>query len=233
MRGFVANAVLIASFALPLCLHAQVHNPAHTAPPSVHASYRTFASGRPAPRQARSAATTAHHYTRLSIPPVQGSSLINSGQTSCILNPSYSNSPYCRQFYSGRPAWGYQPLYPFWMPSGGYDTSEEAPPPPEPETDSGLADEVDNLAAQVGMMRQDQAQREYRSNVPPAASEPSPPATVLVYRDGHQVEVQNYAIVGDTLWVISGQTTRRVPLTDLNISATQHLNESRGIDFNP
>ncbi len=84
------------------------------------------------------------------------------------------------------------------------------------------------------MMRQDQALRDSRgapSGEPSMAAEEKPPTTLLVYRDGHQVEVQDYAILGKTLWVFSAQTTRRVPLADLDLSATQRVNGDRGVDF--
>ena len=58
-----------------------------------------------------------------------------------------------------------------------------------------------------------------------------PPATLLVYRDGHQMEVQNYAILGKTLWIFSDQSTRRVPLADLDLASTQRVNGERGVDF--
>jgi hypothetical protein len=45
------------------------------------------------------------------------------------------------------------------------------------------------------------------------------------------VEVQAYAILGKTLWVFSNQMTRRVPLADLDLAATQRVNIERGIDF--
>jgi hypothetical protein len=66
---------------------------------------------------------------------------------------------------------------------------------------------------------------------PPAAVQEKPAATILVYRDGHQGEVQNYAILRQTLWVFAGETTRRVSLADLDLQATKRLNDERGVDF--
>ena len=86
------------------------------------------------------------------------------------------------------------------------------------------------------MMREDQAAGEFRgapAPEPPEATEENIPATVLVYRDGHQMEIQNYAILGNTLWVFSEQRTRQVPLADLDLAATRRLNEDCGIDFVP
>jgi hypothetical protein len=57
------------------------------------------------------------------------------------------------------------------------------------------------------------------------------PQTVLVFKDGHQIEVSNYAIVGTTLYDLTPGHSRRVPLTELNLTATAQQNDSRGIDF--
>jgi hypothetical protein len=164
---------------------------------------------------------------------VTGTSLISSGQTSCLLNPSYAGSFYCRQFYSGRPSLGVEPVYPYWFPSAGYEPDQAAPAAGEPEPDP-LAAQVDNLAAEVEMMREDQALRDSRgapSGEPSLEAEEKPPTTLFVYRDGHRVEVQDYAIQGKTLWVFSDQMTRRVPLADLDLAATERVNAERGVDF--
>jgi len=75
-----------------------------------------------------------------------------------------------------------------------------------------------------------------RSDPPsPAASETDPPvsqpATVLVFKDGRRMEIENYAIVGNTLYDLSDGARRKVPLTDLDIGATTKQNDERGIDF--
>ncbi|HET9405919.1 MAG TPA: hypothetical protein VFO39_01650 [Candidatus Sulfotelmatobacter sp.] len=55
--------------------------------------------------------------------------------------------------------------------------------------------------------------------------------TVLVFRDQHQLEVQNYAIVGQTVWAFTPQRTQKIPLSNLDIPATTKANEDRGVDF--
>jgi hypothetical protein len=57
------------------------------------------------------------------------------------------------------------------------------------------------------------------------------PPTVLVFKDGHKAEVGNYAIVGDTLFELSGGRTRKILLADLDLSATEKANDDLGIDF--
>ena len=44
-------------------------------------------------------------------------------------------------------------------------------------------------------------------------------------------KVQNYAIVGNTLWVFNERRTRKILLSELNVPATQKVNEERGIEF--
>ena len=65
----------------------------------------------------------------------------------------------------------------------------------------------------------------------PAAPQPDQPLTEIVYRDGRTVEVQNYDIVGQTLWIFSEERAQKVPLTDLNLDATRKANDARGIEF--
>lgn len=67
----------------------------------------------------------------------------------------------------------------------------------------------------------------------PAEEEPASdqPQTILVFKDGHQIEVSNYAIVGSTLYDLTPGHSRKVPLADLNLSATAQQNDDQGIDF--
>ena len=235
MRSFLANAVVTAGLLISLCSHAQPRGAPHSSFGGSRGSYRSYSAAprTPArPRPAR-APTSSASYLHVAFPPVTSSSLINPGEASCLLNPSFSGSFYCRQYYSGRPSLGFEPVYPSWLPTTGYETDEPAPASAEPEPDP-LAAQVGNLAAEVEMMREDQAARDSRgARAPqsPAASEEKLPKTLLVYRDGHQTEVQNYAILGKTLWVFTDQTTRQVPLTGLDLAATQHVNGERGVDF--
>ena len=69
-------------------------------------------------------------------------------------------------------------------------------------------------------------------------SAPRPPpkpeiraATVLVFRNHHTEEIQDYAIVGKTLWVFTEQRARKIPIAELDVPATTKANAARGIDF--
>jgi hypothetical protein len=57
------------------------------------------------------------------------------------------------------------------------------------------------------------------------------PSTVLVFKDGHQSDVLNYAIVGNTLFDLGAGRTRKILLADLDLPATQKANDERGVDF--
>jgi hypothetical protein len=65
----------------------------------------------------------------------------------------------------------------------------------------------------------------------PPAPEPPREPTLLVFKDGHQLEVGNYAIVGTTLFDLSPGHTRKVPLADLDLAATERQNDDRGVTF--
>jgi hypothetical protein len=74
------------------------------------------------------------------------------------------------------------------------------------------------------------------SRVPatPTSTPTSPsaaPTTILVFNDGHQRQIQNYAIVGQTLWILSDARATKVPLADLNLNQTIKTNEDRGVEF--
>ena len=63
-------------------------------------------------------------------------------------------------------------------------------------------------------------------------SAPAPsPSTTLVFRDGHKLDVGNYAIVGSTLFDLTPGHSRRVPLSDLDLDATKKENDDRGVNF--
>jgi hypothetical protein len=55
--------------------------------------------------------------------------------------------------------------------------------------------------------------------------------TLLVFKDGHKVEATNYAIVGQSLWIYTEQDSKRVPLADLDVTATKNANSDRGVTF--
>jgi hypothetical protein len=65
----------------------------------------------------------------------------------------------------------------------------------------------------------------------PADPDPPQAPTLLVFKDGHKVEVGNYAIVGPTLFDLTPGHPRRVLLADLDLEATCQQNDDRGVTF--
>jgi hypothetical protein len=156
-----------------------------------------------------------------------------------------SNSPYYFGSY-GYPGYyggyGYStadyPGYDYYGPSYSAGTySAENDVAQQQQDIDRLEDEVAHLREQ----RDSDAQSSYRQNTdrqntdapsvqPDDRSEVSTP-TVLVFRDQHTQEVQNYAIVGGTLWIFSEQRATKLPLSWLDLEATSKANEDRGLDF--
>jgi len=71
-----------------------------------------------------------------------------------------------------------------------------------------------------------QAEADAASNV-----EPAPTPTVLVFKDGHQLEIQNYAVVSQTLYDLTPGHRRKIALAELDLPATEKLNDDRGVVF--
>lgn len=57
------------------------------------------------------------------------------------------------------------------------------------------------------------------------------PSTVLIFKDGHQSDVLNYAIMGETLFDLGAGRARKILLADLDLAATHKANDERGVDF--
>ncbi|MBZ5511973.1 MAG: hypothetical protein LAN70_12485 [Acidobacteriia bacterium] len=73
---------------------------------------------------------------------------------------------------------------------------------------------------------------------PPTVADDQSPAdareqipVVLVYLDGHEQEVKNYAIVGPTLYDLGAFVAHKIPLAELNLKATIKANDDRGVEF--
>jgi len=73
-------------------------------------------------------------------------------------------------------------------------------------------------------------------SVPQRPAQPELPPTVLIFRDGHREQIPEYAIVGSTLYATgnywqSGQWTKNIQLSALDIPATIQANHTSGINF--
>ncbi len=103
-----------------------------------------------------------------------------------------------------------------------------------------LSNQMSQLDAEVQQLRDENdslrstLDQQHRPAAPAASSgaaSRNEPPTVIVYRDGRRSEVQNYAIVGSTVWILSGTSARKVPLAELDIDQTIKVNEDRGLIF--
>jgi hypothetical protein len=90
--------------------------------------------------------------------------------------------------------------------------------------------QIDRLENEVDRLRQEREARESQSSNS-ARSKAESQATELVFRDKHTEEVQNYAIVGQTFWILNAEKARKIPIAQLDIPATRKVNEDRGVDF--
>ena len=66
--------------------------------------------------------------------------------------------------------------------------------------------------------------------IAPTTFVPPQKSTVLVLRDGRRLEVVNYAIVGNQIVNMSG-SPGKIPVSDLDVSATVQANDDRGVQF--
>ena len=144
----------------------------------------------------------------------------------------------CRRFGWGwnYPWWysGYYDPYWYWDHGPSYDEDYERNRQIASEMNAQNLEEMRMLRQQDDEGDQDIYARSSpapQADPPQAKGEPIMPATVLVFRDQHKQEVENYAIVGQTLWSFSSQKTQKIPLTDLDLEATVKANDDRGVTF--
>jgi hypothetical protein len=144
--------------------------------------------------------------------------------------PGFVDPFFCGGFASS--AFLYAPYYPF-------DSSYSYPPPePQPvvvQDDSNtreLSYQVERLSDEVAAMREEAQKRDEPqvTNIQPTVKEPLA-TTILVFKDGHQMTIHNYAIAGSTLWVLNEHTAKKVLISDLNVPATEQANSKNGVEF--
>jgi hypothetical protein len=144
--------------------------------------------------------------------------------------------PFFSPFFFSTPIFIGSPFFPAFG-DGFYGP----PPPPEPVVSSDnsanvqLATEIQRLSDEVEDLRDEERRRS--ENRPPAtpggsltAKEPAP-VTIFVFRDGHRISTQNYALAGQTLWIFNEHTARKIPLSELDASATERVNAANGVEI--
>jgi len=75
------------------------------------------------------------------------------------------------------------------------------------------------------------AHAEQEADAAPAVPDPPQVPTLLVFKDGHKIEVVNYAIIGSTLFDLTPGHARKVALADLDLDATRKQNDDHGVTF--
>jgi hypothetical protein len=119
--------------------------------------------------------------------------------------------------YSGYPAY-----------SAGYDQ-----PAPMPE-DNVLGEQLAQLSAQVNDLQNQLGQKAPVDSPSGAAQEaaqpPSPPLTVVL-TTGKTLQIQNYAVMDNALWDLSGQPVRKIPLSAIDVPASTKATEANGTEF--
>lgn len=140
---------------------------------------------------------------------------------------AYFGAPYYLPFLGG----------PYFDDSDSYNSPGYGGDPQggAPADDSGLGEQVQQLSAQINGLQDQLAQRMRPSAMTdystiPAPPPPSPPLTVVL-TSGQTLEVQNYAVMGDTFWDFSSQPARRIPLSKIDVAASARASEANGAEF--
>ena len=143
-----------------------------------------------------------------------------------------ATSPFGSPVLLGGPIYPYMTEYPavYTSDTGAYQPTDGA------ESYDRLSGQLRELDSQVERLRDEneslraEVDRQKRSTTIQQTVEQEP-GTVLVFRDGHRTETQSYAIVGQTVWILSSSRAKKVPLSQLDLDQTIKVNEDHGTTF--
>ena len=120
------------------------------------------------------------------------------------------------------------------------------PPPAAPaaplapalaEQQSMMVGQLEQLSAEVNHLRGSPAPPGPPPLPSPAAAPPSPPSPgaplILILQNGQQLKLQSYGVMNQSLWDFSAQPARSIPLSDINVTASQRATEAAGGKFPP
>jgi hypothetical protein len=126
----------------------------------------------------------------------------------------------------------------------GYDAYPPADTAMDPASQSAavnenmLGEQIQQLSDEVDQLRnqQQQANAQPPASSPDAApasepAEPQTPPLTLVLRDGQHLQVQSYAVVDQTFWDFTNPTTRKIPLSNIDMAASAKATEANGGEF--
>ena len=238
MYQALATSVLLAATVFPLLLQGQmraIQRPSGPARISVGSLFRSAqphstgfgvtSPGRFVRQSAFAGPAGFRHHLRFHI-------FLGNG---CFSDPFFDPF-FCRQFFFRNRFFFAQPVflpYPVYTSFPYYQVAEQTSSTAS-DQEADLAGEVDRLRDEIERLREEERSREEARQ---AAQQPRPSveektaATILVFRDGRRSEIQNYAIVGQTLWLFTEKRARKLPVSDLDLEATRKSNADRGVDF--
>lgn len=165
-------------------------------------------------------------------------------------------NPFCggfvgSAFFVGDPFFGlgFGYGYPYGYPGYGYYPGYSSPPPdyyPQQSATTSdtnevaltaeiqrLSDEIDYLRDDRNNNNRDQQNQDQSSPSSGTTLSAVPPSalTIFVLRDGRRFTAQNYAISGQTLWILNEHSARKTPLSDVDRAATEKANAANGVEI--
>ncbi|HLW52580.1 MAG TPA: hypothetical protein VKW06_07030 [Candidatus Angelobacter sp.] len=129
--------------------------------------------------------------------------------------------------------YGYPLFDPFYGDTYSQPAQEAVQNDNRDATSMELALEVQRLSDRIDEMQQQERQQAAPRPQQQGSITAQPPAdsTAFVFRDGRRITTQNYAIVGDNLYVMNAHTPKKIPLADLDKAATDQANATNGVDL--
>lgn len=140
---------------------------------------------------------------------------------------SYFIAPYYYPFYD----WGTGTDY-SGAPPADYNDYGPGYGPPDPSMDpvlasqAALGQQVQRLTDQVNSMMYGTPPQQQA-----AAQQPPPVPLTLVLRSGEHLQVENYAVTNNTFWDFTQRGTRKIPLSNIDVAASEKATEASGGEF--
>jgi len=171
------------------------------------------------------------------------------------INVSFAGRPHSHSFgpgaiFLGDPFYADYPVAPLTIPNQYVVAQPASAPvaPAEPKSEPLMIELQGNRYVRFGGRDQSaergmnaapdyaETQTSYSPSISQHPAQAELPPTVLVFRDGHREQVPEYAIVGGTLYATgnywqSGQWTKNIQLSALDIPATVRANHRGGVNF--
>jgi len=147
-------------------------------------------------------------------------------------NPFLFGSP----FFSPFGTVGYIPGFDYPYDYYNYPQQQPVVVQSDNGADTQLAVEVQQLSDEIADLRGEQAMQRLQNRPAPAPGTsmsvvPPAPSTTFVFRDGRRLTAQNYAISGQTLWILNEHAAQKFSLSDLDRAATEQTNASAGVEL--